>query len=159
MLVSDRARLLSRQHGGARSVRHASTFGVPESCRGTTARLEADDVVDEMLYRFRYFEYGSAVILLGCLGALGARNPKLPALAVRTGTVAVMLVVSLYAGFDIASQLAGLQASLEGTLAAWTASSISASRFDRLCAQVTTLLLNLGLGLSLIYWDASHRSS
>jgi hypothetical protein len=76
VLVSDRARLLSRQHGGARSVRHASTVGVPESCRDTTGRLEADDVIDEMLYRLRYFEYGSAVIFPGCLGALGARNPK-----------------------------------------------------------------------------------
>ncbi len=99
------------------------------------------------------------MILLGCLGALGARNPKLPTLAVRTGTVAVMLVVSLYTGFDIASQLVSLQADLEGNLAAWTDSSISASQFDRLCAQVTTLLLNPGLGLSLIYWDARHRIS
>ena len=73
--------------------------------------------------------------------------------------MAFMLVVSLYTGFDIASQLAGLQADLEGNLASWADSSISASQFDRLCAQVTTLLLNFGLGPSLISWDARHRIS
>ena len=35
--------------------------------------------------------------------------------------MAFMLVVSLYTGFDIASQLAGLQADLEGNLASWAA--------------------------------------
>ncbi len=137
-----------------------ATFDVLEGYYGATGRLQAGDVFDEMLRRFRHFEYGSAVVLLGSLGALGARDPKLPALAVRIGTVAIMLAVSLYAGFGIASQVAGLQAEIDGNLAAWTDSSLYAARFDRLYAQTTMLLLlNLGLGLSLIYWEARARIS
>ncbi len=137
-----------------------ATFDVLEAYHGATGRLEAGDVFDEMLRRFRYFEYGSAVILLGSLGALGARDRKLPALGVRIGTVVIMLAISLYAGLGIANQVAGLQTEIQGNMSAWTDSSIYAARFDSLYVQTTILLLlNLGLGLSLIYWEARARIS
>ena len=65
-----------RRCDAARPCNDGATTTKAADGRDTTGRLEADDVIDEMLYRLRYFEYGSAVIFPGCLGALGARNPK-----------------------------------------------------------------------------------
>ena len=137
-----------------------ATFDVLEIHHGAGGRLEAGDVFDEMLRRFRYFEYGSAVILLGCLGTLSRHRPQPPAVPIRIATVATMLAVSLYAGFSVAGQVAGLQQEIDVNVAAWTDSSQYAARFDTLYAQTTMLLLvNLGFGLSLIYWEARSRLS
>lgn len=51
-------------------------FDVLESYRGSAGRLEAGDVFGEMLRRFRSFEYGSAAVLLGCLGTLTYTAPR-----------------------------------------------------------------------------------
>lgn len=135
-----------------------ATFDVLEAYHGSGGRLEAGEVFEEMLRRFRYFEYGSAVILLGCLGTLVYRGSQAAALSTRIVTVVLMLAVSLYAGFGIASQVAALQTEINGNVAAWSDSSQFAARFDALYAQTTTLLLlNLGFGLSLIYWEARSK--
>ena len=130
-------------------------FDVLEIHHGAAGRLEAGDVFEEMLRRFRAFEYGSAVVLLAALGTLTYRGPRPAVLGVRVATVVVMLCISLYAGLGITGQIDGLQAEIEANIASLGAPNDYAARYDGLYAQTTMLLLvNLGLGLSLVYWEA-----
>ena len=135
-----------------------ATFDVLEANHGFAGRLEAGDVFGEMLHRFRYFEYGSATILLGCLGVLYRQTPRPPMIWVRVITVAVMFAVSLYSGLGITGQLAAVQLEIEANLATMTDPTQYAAQFDHLYSQTTALqLLNLAGGLSLIYWEARAR--
>jgi uncharacterized membrane protein len=133
-------------------------FDVLESYHGSAGRLEAGDVFGEMLRRFRSFEYGSAVVLLGCLGTLTYTTARPPAIRIRMATVAVMLCISLYSGLGITGQLDGLQAEMRANIASLATENDYAARYDNLYTQTTVLLLlNLGFGLSLIYWEAKSR--
>ena len=132
-----------------------ATFDVLEAHHGFGGRLEAGDVFGEMLRRFRFFEYGSATILLGCLGTLFSRTPRPTAIGIRVVTVVAMLGVSLYSGFGITGQIDTLQLEIQRNIASLTDTSPFAARFDHLYTLTTSLLLvNLGGGLSLIYWEA-----
>jgi hypothetical protein len=69
-----------------------------------------------------------------------------------------MLGVSLYAGFGITGQIEAVQVDIQNTVASLGDNSQFAARFDSLHALTTSLLLlNLGGGLSLIYWEARAR--
>ena len=134
-----------------------ATFDVLEAHHGFDGRLEAGDVFGEMLRRFRFFEYGSATILLGCLGVLHYRTPRVSAVGIRIITVAAMLAVSLYSGLGITGQIAAVQLEIESNIALTNLDQF-ADRFDYLYTLTTSLLLlNLGGGLSLIYWEARER--
>ena len=135
-----------------------ATFDVLEAHHGVGGRLEAGDVFGETLRRVRFFEYGSATILLGCLGVLVYRSPRPAAIGVRVITVVAMLGVSLYSGLVIAGQLEAVQLKTGSTIASLTDSTQYAARFDYLYSRTSSLLLlNLAGGLSLIYWDARAR--
>jgi len=135
-----------------------ATFDVLEAHHGARGRLEAGDVFDEMLRRFRFFEYGSATILLGCLGVLYRQTPRPTAIGIRVITVVGMLAVSLYAGLAITGQIAAVQLTIENNIATLTDTTQYAARFDYPYSLTTMLLvLNLGGGLSLIYWEARAR--
>jgi uncharacterized membrane protein len=135
-----------------------ATFDVLEAHHGFGGRLEAGDVFGEMLRRFRFFEYGSATILLGCFGALSYRDPRPAALGIRAVTVIAMLGVSLYAGFVITAQVAEVQVEIQNSIATLGNGGQFAARFDYLYMLTTVLLLvNLTGGLSLIYWEARER--
>ena len=135
-----------------------ATFDVLEAHHGFGGRLEAGDVFGEMLRRFRFFEYGSATILLGCFGTLFARTPRPSAIGIRIVTVVVMLGVSLYSGFGITGQIAALQLEIGRNVATLGNGTQFVAQFDHLYTLTTSLLLlNLGGGLSLIYWEARAR--
>ena len=135
-----------------------ATFDVLEAHHGLGGRLEAGEVFGEMLRRFRFFEYGSATILLGCLATLSFRSPRPAAIGVRVITVAAMLAVSLYAGFGITEQIEALEGVIASNLALVSDTSTLDARFNHLHTMTTLLLLvNLGFGLSLIYWEARAR--
>ena len=135
-----------------------ATFDVLEAYHGAGGRLEAGDVFGEMLRRFRFFEYWSATILLGCLGVLFYRTPRPAAVGIRAITVLVMLGVSLYSGLGITGQIDAIQQEIGNDLASLAESSQYAARFDSLYSLTTSLLLvNLAGGLSLIYWEARAR--
>ena len=129
-------------------------FDVLEAHHGLGGRLEAGDVFGEMLRRFRFFEYGSATILLGCLGVLRYRTPRVSTIGIRILTVVAMLAVSLYAGLGIPGQIAAVQLELDSAIVDPT----DTNQFtDRYTLTTSLLLLNLGAGLSLIYWEARER--
>ncbi|MEE2637086.1 MAG: DUF4149 domain-containing protein [Acidobacteriota bacterium] len=133
-------------------------FDVLEASHGAGGRLEAGEVFSEMLRRFRFFEYASATILLGCLVTLSYQRPRSEALGIRVVTVLVMLGVSLYSGLGITGQIEELEDVLTMNVALITDMSQFDARFDHLYTMSTLmLLLNLGLGLSLIYWEARAR--
>ncbi len=135
-----------------------ATFDVLEAHHGASGRLEAGDVFSEMLRRFRLFEYGSATILLGCLGVLYRHTPRPTAIGIRVVTVVAMLAVSLYAGLAITGQIAAVQLEIENNISTLTDTNQYAAQFDYLYSLTTMLLLlNLGGGLSLIYWEARAR--
>ena len=135
-----------------------ATFDVLEQHHGVGGRLEAGEVFAEMLRRFRFIEYGSATMLLGCLGVLFYRTPRPTALGIRIITVVAMLGVSLYSGLGITGQLEAVQLEIGTNLASQTDSAQYAARFDHLYSLTTSLLLlNLAGGLSLIYWEARAR--
>ena len=135
-----------------------ATFDVLEAHHGVAGRLEAGDVFGEMLRRFRFFECGSATILLGCLGVLYSRTPRPTAIGIRAITVVAMLAVSLYSGLGVTGQLAAVQLDIESNIATLTDGSEYAARFDYLYTLTTSLLLlNLAGGLSLVYWEARAR--
>ncbi|MDP7338710.1 MAG: DUF4149 domain-containing protein [Vicinamibacterales bacterium] len=135
-----------------------AVFDVLEAHHGLGGRIEAGAVFGEMLRRFRFFDYGSATVLLGCLVALYRRTPRPTALGIRIVTVVAMLGVSLYAGFGITGQIEAVQVDIQNTVASLGDNSQFAARFDSLHALTTSLLLlNLGGGLSLIYWEARAR--
>ncbi len=130
-------------------------FDVLETYHGAAGRIEAGDVFGEMLRRFRAFEYGSAVVLLG---ALTYRGPRPQGLGIRVATVVTMLCISLYAGLGVTGQIDGLQLEMEANISTLGSPNDYAARYDSLYAQTTILLLlNLGFGLSLIYWEAKAR--
>ena len=133
-------------------------FDVLETYHGAAGRIEAGEVFGEMLRRFRAFEYGSAVVLLGALGTLTYRGPRPPGLGIRVATVVTMLCISLYAGLGVTGQIDGLQLEMEANISTLGSPNDYAARYDNLYAQTTILLLvNLGFGLSLIYWEAKTR--
>ena len=135
-----------------------ATFDILEAHHGAGGRLEAGEIFTEMIRRFRFIEYGSAAVLLGCLGVLSYRPPRPTAVGILVLTVVLMLGVSLYAGFGIAGQIEAVQLDMERAVATLTDSGQFADRFDRLYTLTTLLLvLNLGGGLSLIYWEAQAR--
>ena len=135
-----------------------ATFDVLEAHHGFSGRLEAGEVFGEMLRRFRFIEYGSATILLGCLGVLFYRIPRPTALGIRVITVVAMLGVSLYSGLGITGQLQAVQLEIEGNIANLADNTQYATQFDYLYSLTTSLLLlNLAGGLSLIYWEARAR--
>jgi hypothetical protein len=135
-------------------------FDVLEAHHGFGGRLEAGEVFGEMLRRFRFIEYGSATILLGCLVALSYRTPRPTAIGIRVVTVITMLGISLYAGLVITGQIETVQVEIQNNVATLVDTSQFAARFDSLYALTTSLLvLNLGGGLSLIYWEARARIS
>ena len=137
-----------------------ATFDVLELHHGIGGRLEAGDIFGEMLRRFRFFEYGSATILLGCLAALSYRVPRPKAIGIRIVTVAAMLSISLYAGLGITGQIEAVQAAIQTNVASLSDTSQFSDRFDTLYTQTTSLLLlNLAGGLSLIYWESRARIS
>ena len=136
-----------------------ATFDVLEAHHGSLdGRLEAGDVFGEMLRRFRFFEYGSATILLGCLSVLYSQTPRPPTIGIRVITVVAMLAVSLYSGLGVTGQIAAVQLEIESNIGILTDGSQQTARFDYLYTLTTSLLLlNLGGGLSLIYWEARAR--
>ena len=135
-----------------------ATFDILEAHHGIAGRLEAGEVFGEMLRRFRFFEYGSATILLGCLGVLYSHTPRPAAIGIRVITVVAMLAVSLYSGLGVTGQIAAVQLEVESNIGSLTDGSQYAARFDSLYTLTTSLLLlNLGGGLSLIYWEARAR--
>ena len=135
-----------------------ATFDVLEAHHGFGGRLEAGDVFGEMLRRFRFFEYGSATILLGCFGVLSYRTPRPAAIRIRVVTVVAMLGISLYSGLGITGQLEVLQFEIQSTVGSLADGSQFAARLDYLYTLATSLLLlNLGGGLSLIYREARAK--
>ena len=135
-----------------------ASFDVLEARHGFPGRLEAGEVFGEMLRRFRFIEYGSATILLGCLGVLFYRTPRPLALGIRVITVVAMLGVSLYSGLGITGQLQAVQLEIGTNIANATDSTQYAAQFDYLYSLTTALLLlNLAGGLSLIFWEARAR--
>ena len=135
-----------------------ATFDVLKARHGAGGRLEAGDVFNEMLRRFRFFKYGLATTLLGCLGLLSRQTPRSTAIGIRVITLVGMLAVSLYAGLAITGQIAAVQLAIEDNISTLTDTTQYAARFDYLYSLTTMLLLlNLGGGLSLIYWEARAR--
>jgi hypothetical protein len=95
---------------------------------------------------------------LGCLGVLSRQTPRPTAIGIRVITVVGMIAVSLYAGVAITGQTAVLQLAIENNISTLTDLTQYAARFDYLNSLTTmSLLLNLGGGLSLIYWEARAR--
>ncbi|MCH7747747.1 MAG: DUF4149 domain-containing protein [Acidobacteria bacterium] len=133
-------------------------FDVLEAHHGLSGRVEAGAVFGEMLRRFRFFEYGSATILLGCLGVLYCQTPRPTAIGIRIITVVALLAVSLYAGLGITEQIAAVHLEIASNIATSIDTSQYAARLDFLYRLTTSLLLlNLGGGLSLVYWEARAR--
>ena len=133
-------------------------FDVLEAHHGLSGRVEAGAVFGEMLRRFRFFEYGSATILLGCLGVLYCQTPRPTALGIRIITVVALLAVRLYAGLGITEQIAAVHLEMASNAATSIDTGQHAARLDFLYRLTTSLLLlNLGGGLSLVYWEARAR--
>ena len=89
---------------------------------------------------------------------LSYRTPRPAAIRIRVVTVVAMLGISLYSGLGITGQLEVLQFEIQGTVGSLTDGSQFAAQLDYLYTLATSLLLlNLGGGLSLIYWEARAK--
>jgi hypothetical protein len=132
-----------------------TTFFVLEAADAHTGRVLAGAVLGEVLRRFHLLAYACGGIILLCLLIAKFVGPPPRAFKLRTGIVAVMLVIALYSGVPLTNQLSNLQFSVAGPVNALPETDAKRSRFDRLHATSTALFtINIALGVVLLAWYA-----
>jgi hypothetical protein len=138
-----------------------TTFGVLQTAAAdaATGRMLAGSVFGEILRRFHLLAYGCGVVLLVCLFIMKFVGPPPAAFEVRVGIVVVMLGLALYSGIPVSREIAAIQSQVGGPMSALPQSDARKARFDRLHSLSTTLMVvNMGLGLVLLYWYARESS-
>ena len=132
-----------------------TTFGVLQSSAPdpATGRMLAGSVFGEILRRFHLLAYGCGALLLVCLVVLKFVGPPPSAFVIRVAIVTLMLALALYSGLPVSREIAQIQAQVAGPMSSLPQTDARKARFDRLHGMSTTLMMiNIGLGLVLLYW-------
>jgi hypothetical protein len=132
-----------------------TTFGVLQASAAdpATGRMLAGSVFGEILRRFHLVAYGCGALLMLCLFVMKFVGPPPAAFEIRVAVVALMLGLAVYSGVPVSREIAAIQAQVKGPMSALPASDARKARFDRLHSLSTTLMvINMGLGLVLLYW-------
>jgi uncharacterized membrane protein len=131
-----------------------TTFQVLQSQEPVTGRALAGEVFGSILARFHYVAYGAGAVLLSMLFAMRLLGPRPHGSGVRAAIVAIMLLISLYSGFVVLSEIDAIQAQ-SGPPSQLPAGDSRRLRFDELHLLSTRLMLATMAGaLVLLYWEA-----
>ena len=132
-----------------------ATFGVLQTTApdAATGRMLAGAVFGEILRRFHILAYGCGAILLACLFVMKFVGPPPQAFVARLAIVALMLAIALYSGVPVSREINQIQSQVSGPISSLPQTDARRARFDRLHGLSTTLMMiNMGLGLVLLYW-------
>jgi hypothetical protein len=132
-----------------------STFGVLQATApdAATGRMLAGAVFGEILRRFHILAYGCGAILMACLFVMKFVGPPPQAFVARLAVVALMLAIALYSGVPVSREISQIQSQVSGPISSLPETDARRARFDRLHGLSTTLMMiNIGLGLVLLYW-------
>jgi hypothetical protein len=131
------------------------TFQVLQAHDPSTGRELAGELFGSILARFHYVAYGAGGLLLATLFAMRLLGPRPRTFGVRAAIVAVMLLISLYSGLVVLSQIDALQAESGVAPSQLAAGDVRRIRFDELHLLSTRLMLVTMAGaLVLLYWEA-----
>jgi uncharacterized membrane protein len=132
-----------------------TTFQVLQASEPTTGRLLGGAVFGAVLARFHIFAYGAGALALLALTAMALLGPRPRGFAVRSGIVALMLLVALYSGFVVLREVDAIQQEVGGLPSSLSAHDARRIRFDELHRLSTQLMMvNIVGALVLLYWEA-----
>jgi uncharacterized membrane protein len=132
-----------------------TTFQVLQASEPTTGRLLGGAVFGAVLARFHIFAYGAGALALLALTAMALLGPRPRGFAVRSGIVALMLLVALYSGFVVLREVDAIQQEVGGLPSSLPAHDARRIRFDELHQLSTQLMMvNIVGALVLLYWEA-----
>jgi hypothetical protein len=135
-----------------------TTFRVLQASEPAAGRLLGGAVFAAVLARFHYVSYGAGALALLALAAMALLGPRPVAFAVRSTIVALMLLVALYSGFVVLSEVNAIQEEVRGLPSSLPPADTRRTRFDELHQLSTRLMMVNILGaLALLYWEAKER--
>ncbi len=132
-----------------------SIFGTLEAWNPVDGRALAGRVFGEVLQRLYVLGYVMAGVMFVSLTLhrlLGARPIRY---GVRATILALMLALTLLAGYHVGPQVAAIQARVAGPVSALAADDPTRVEFNRLHGLANILLsLTVAGGLALLFWEA-----
>ena len=136
-----------------------TTFQVLQASEPATGRLLGGAVFGAVLARFHFVAYGAGALTLLALMAMALLGPRPRSFAVRSGIVALMLLVALYSGFVVLAEIDAIQQEVSGLPSSLPADDARRVRFDELHQLSTQLMMaNIIGALVLLYWEAKEAS-
>jgi len=118
-------------------------------------RAYAGEAFKAILIRFHYVAYACGTLLMLSLVGMGLLGPRPKGYAIRAGLVLVMLVIALYSGLVVLSEIDGIQAEVGTLPSRLPALDPRRLRFDALHTLATRLMqVNIVLALGLLWWEA-----
>ena len=132
-----------------------TTFQVLQASDPATGRLLGGAVFGAVLTRFHFVAYGAGALALLALTAMALLGPRPRGFALRSGIVALMLLVALYSGFVVLTEVDAVQQEIGGLSSSLPAHDARRVRFDELHQLSTQLMMaNIIGALVLLYWEA-----
>jgi len=132
-----------------------SVFGVLLAWNEAQGRVLAGQVFGEVLLRLTWLSYamgGLMFITLTLHRLLGARPVKY---GIRVGIMGLMLMMMFITGFILIPQVDGIQAEVQGSIAALPDTDPRRVKFDRLHGLSNILFSITAIGgLALCWWEA-----
>ena len=132
-----------------------SVFGVLQAWNVLQGRVLAGQVFGEVLMRLTWLSYGMGAVMFVTLTLhrlLGARPLQY---GIRVGIMGVMLMMMMVTGFILIPQVDGIQAAVQGPVAALPDTDPRRMEFNRLHG-ISNLLFSITAigGLALCWWEA-----
>jgi uncharacterized membrane protein len=134
-----------------------ATFQVLQASVPASGRLLGGAVLGAVLSRFHYVAYGAGTLALVSLAAMALLGPRPRGFALRSAIVALMLLIALYSGFVVLSEVDAIQQEVGALPSSLPASDARRIRFDELHQLSTQLMMvNIIGALALLYWEAKE---
>ena len=135
------------------SVVAPQTFSVLQAADAVSGRMLAGSLFGTILENFHYIEYICGLVMLVCLFAIKFIGPPPHGFIPRVVIVAVMLLISVAAGYPVAREIARVQSEVSGPINVLPDTDPRRVEFNRLHQASTVMMtVNMGLGLVLLFW-------
>ena len=134
-----------------------TTFQVLQASVPASGRLLGGEVFGAILSRFHYVAYGAGALALVSLAAMALLGPRPHGFAVRSAIVTLMLLLALYSGFVVLTEVDAIQQEISALPSSLPAEDARRIRFDELHQLSTRLMMaNIIGALVLLYWEAKE---
>ena len=132
-----------------------ATFEFLQTAAPDSGRALAGELFGTTLARFHTVEYACGAVLLLTLGIMAVLGPRPTGFAVRLAVAAVMLMIALYSGRVVLTEMAGIQRQAGIPASHLPAADLRRVRFESLHELSTRLMMfNVAGALVLLYWEA-----